>query len=130
MRDSGLFLRFLSQKILLLFIFVFPLLNASTSYAGSATTKLIEELTNKWSSNENELNMSCSIGKDLNSDALSFWNAIIVSKRVEAFGTYLKEARLYAGKSENLDKDTIASFADAKEAALLRAMRKRCPDVW
>ena len=31
---------------------------------------------------------------------------------------------------EMKDEDTVAAFADAMEAALLRAMRKRCPDVW
>lgn len=83
-----------------------------------------------WLKETGELNTICAQGNQLNSDVFSFWNPVFASKRVEAFSKNTEEMRLYVGRPEEIDNDTISAFADAKEAALLRAMRKRCPDVW
>ena len=91
--------------------------------------KLVEELEEAWSKNE-MLESSCKMGAKVNAGVLSFFNPIIGAKRVEAFSTNKDLMSLYMTDEEMKDKDTVAAFADAMEAGLLRAMRKRCPDVW
>jgi hypothetical protein len=114
----------------LLCVFIIFFSFPASCYAAAATYKLLDELTEVWLNNPEELNTICEQGKKLNKDVFSFWNPIFASKRVEAFSEHINEIRLYVSKPQELDKDTISAFADAKEAALLRAMRKRCPDVW
>lgn len=101
------------------------------SYGGSATMKLINELESKWYSKSELLGDMCRLGRRFNKDVLSFWNPFIGTKRVKAFEDVSDDLIEYVDNPEDIkDKDTLSAFADAKEAALLRAMRKRCPDVW
>ena len=112
------------------FLSLFSMVQTS-SYAGSASMKLINELEGKWQIESDLLEGSCRIGRKLNNDALSFWNPFISKRRVEAFQSAPEELMEYVDNpAEVVDKDTLSAFADAKEAALLRAMRKRCPDIW
>jgi len=113
-------------SLFLIILTIFP----SSCFAAAATYQLVDELTQVWLKNPEELNSICEEGRKFNQDVFSFWNPLLGLKRVEAFSQHIKEMRLYVSKPEELDKDTISAFADAKEAALLRAMRKRCPDVW
>ena len=99
------------------------------SFAATATIKLVEELEEAWSKNE-MLDSSCKMGASVNAGVLSFFNPFIGAKRVEAFSTNKDLMSLYMTDEEMKDKDTVAAFADAMEAGLLRAMRKRCPAVW
>lgn len=91
--------------------------------------KLVEALEEGWMKSE-MLERSCEMGKKVNADVLSFFNPFIGAKRVEAFAANKDVMSPYMTDEEMKDKDTVAAFADAMEAALLRAMRKRCPKVW
>ncbi len=91
--------------------------------------KLVEDLEDGWSKNE-MLDSSCEMGAKVNAGVLSFFNPFISAKRVEAFSANKDLMSPYMTDEEMKDRDTVAAFADAMEAGLLRAMRKRCPDVW
>ena len=99
------------------------------SFAATATMKLVEELEEGWSKSE-MLDSSCKMGAEFNADVLSFFNPFIGTMRVKAFSKNKDLMSPYMTDEEMKDEDTVAAFADAMEAALLRAMRKRCPDVW
>lgn len=99
------------------------------SFAASATMKLVEALEEGWSKNE-MLDSSCEMGAKVNADVLSFFNPFIGAERVKVFSTNKDLMSPYLTDEEMKDKDTVAAFADAMEAGLLRAMRKRCPEVW
>lgn len=101
------------------------------SYGSTATMKLINDLESEWYSKDALLEDMCRLGRKFNKDVLSFWNPFIGTKRVKAFEDASDDLIEYVDNPEDIkDKDTLSAFADAKEAALLRAMRKRCPDVW
>jgi hypothetical protein len=98
--------------------------------AASATTMLIQDLEKNWFDDKRLLDASCKMGGDMNKNALSFFNPYLSRTRVKAFAQDKGPMHSYMNKDELQDKDSISAFADAKEAALLRAMRKRCPNVW
>ena len=110
-------------------IILFGLHLHSPSFAASATMKLVYDLETNWNKSE-MLDFSCKKGSELNSNVLSFFNPFIGASRVRAFSNNKEVMSSYMSKEEMQDEDTISAFADAMEAALLRAMRKRCPDVW
>ncbi len=99
------------------------------SISASATIKLINDLEMNWNKNE-MLDLFCEKGTEVNGGALSFFNPFIGAARVKTFSNNKEVMSSYMSKEEMQDEDTISAFADAMEAALLRAMRKRCPDVW
>ena len=124
--------RFRSQRFLLgVTLTAIIAISPSNAFASAGTMKLIDALTDKWSSNINELEATCRLGRKINHSALSFWNHFIGGKRLKAFESNLEEMKLYVDDKKDLnDKDIVSAFVDAKEAGLLRAMRKQCPDVW
>jgi len=109
--------------------FLFGAYLCPPSFSASATMRLIDALEANWNKSE-LLDISCKKGAELNQDVLSFFNPHIGKARVKAFSSNKENMGLYMSKEEMQNKDTVSAFADAMEAALLRAMRKRCPDVW
>lgn len=113
------------------FLILALIVSPAPSFADVATMKLVEELTATWLREVEALDSSCQLGRKANKDALSFWNPYLGNERVKYFSNDTEELKQYVDTPEQLrDKDTVSAFADAKEAGLLRAMRKHCPDVW
>ena len=130
--DNCLLAALTTKKLPILSVIILAfIISPVPSIADAATLKLVEALTTTWLREVEELESSCQLGRKINEEALSFWNPYLANTRVKAFSEDTEELKQYVDSTDQLkDKDTISAFADAKEAGLLRAMRKRCPGVW